>query len=169
MYLSKMSLRWIISHIFLPRMMQNVQYLLRFWHSNQKYLISIALDLCRLIVLLTIPTAVVLSTCNGVGGWGWPNSFSINRMTFASCAFKNNAPNSASAADAATSFKMEHVVRIFPFSLIGSLSLSKLPRKKYPPALLRARAAVKYDAPKRIFRIISKDQKRILAFGFVAM
>ena len=90
-------------------------------------------------------------------------------MTFASCAFKNNAPNSASAADAATSFKMEHVVRIFPFNLIGSLSLGKLPRKKYPPALLRALAAVKYDASECMFRIMSEAQNCIFAFGFVAM
>jgi hypothetical protein len=51
-------------------------------------------------------------------------------MILASCAFRKRAPNSASAADAATSFRMVHVMWIVPFSLIGSPSCGRLPRKK---------------------------------------
>ena len=90
------------------------------WHNSQKYLILKALDRCRFMVLFTMPTAVVLSTCIGVGGRGWPSSSNINQMTVASWELRNSAPNSASAANAAMSFKMEQVVKIFPFNLMGS-------------------------------------------------
>jgi hypothetical protein len=58
--------------------------------------------------------------------------------TFASCALRKSAPSSASAADAATSFRMVDVMWIAPFIFIGSPSLGTLPRKKYPPARLCA-------------------------------
>ena len=61
-------------------------------------------------MLFTIPTAVVLSTWVGVGGCGCPSSNSVKRMILASCVFKNNAPNSASAADAATNLRIAHVM-----------------------------------------------------------
>ena len=93
-----------------------------------------------------MPTAVVLSMCTGVAGCGWPNSCNVSRSIFACCALRNSAPNSASAADATTSFRMEHVMCIFPFRRIGCLFLGRLPRKKYPPARLLAFPADKYDA-----------------------
>ena len=46
--------------------------------------ISMLLDLCLFIFLFTIPTALVLSMCIGVGSWGWPSSWSIRRMSRAS-------------------------------------------------------------------------------------
>ena len=116
-----------------------------------------------------MPTAVVLSTCTGVGGCGCPNSFNISLMTFASWALRNRAPSSASAADAATSFSIEHVVKIFPFNLIGSPSFGKLHKKKYPPALLRALAAVKYDASECMFKIMSEARYLTFALGLVAI
>ena len=82
------------------------------------------------------------------GGCGCPNSCNISRITFASWAFKNSAPSSASAADAATNFSIEHVIIMFPLRKIGSPSFGKLPRKKYPPALLLAFVALNYDASK---------------------
>ena len=68
------------------------------------------------MVLFTIPTAVVLSTCTGVGGCGWPNSSSISLSILASWALRKSAPNSASAADAATSLKIAQVMWILPFN-----------------------------------------------------
>ena len=44
------------------------------------------------------------------GGCGCPKSERIRLMTLASFAFTNNAPNSASAAEAATIFKISHVI-----------------------------------------------------------
>ena len=55
-------------------------------------------------------TAVVLSMLIGVGGWGWPSSWSISRMISASWVLMKSAPNPASEADAATSFSMVHVM-----------------------------------------------------------
>ena len=88
------------------------------------------------MVLFTIPTVVVLSTCIGVGGCGWSNSERMSRMTLASFVLRNKALNSASAADAATSLRIAHVMAIFPFSLMGLPCWGKLPRKKYPPVLV---------------------------------
>ena len=76
-------------------------------------------NFCRLMVLLTIPTVVELSMCIGVGGWGCPNSCSVKHITFACLVFNNSAPSSASAADAATHFKIEHMTCMAPLSLIG--------------------------------------------------
>ena len=78
------------------------------------------LDLCLFIVLFTIPTDVVLPMWIGVGGWGWPSSWSIRRMIRASWLLMKSAPNYASAADAETSFNMVHVVAMLPLSLIFS-------------------------------------------------
>ena len=63
-------------------------------------------------------------------GCGWPSSLSIRQKTLASCAFRNSAPSSASAADAATSLRMVHCTWMAPLSLMGSPSRGKLPRKK---------------------------------------
>ena len=78
----------------------------------------------------------------GVGGWGCPSSANVRRRTLASCAFRKRAPNSASAANAATSLSMVHVIWMAPFNLMGSPSQGRLPRKKYPPGL----EADRYDA-----------------------
>jgi len=43
--------------------------------------------------------AVVLSTCIGVGGWGWPISISVRCITVASWPFSKAAAISHSAAD----------------------------------------------------------------------
>jgi hypothetical protein len=51
-------------------------------------------------------------------------------MILASCAFRKKAPNSASAANAAMSFRMVHVMWMVLFSLIGSPLCGRLPRKK---------------------------------------
>ena len=48
--------------------------------------------------------AVVLSTCRGVGGWGFPISINVVLMGTASYPFMYPAPISASAADPMTLF-----------------------------------------------------------------
>ena len=53
---------------------------------------------------------MLLSICMGVGGCGCPISFKIKRMVRACRALRNNAPNSASATDAATNLKVVHVM-----------------------------------------------------------
>ena len=64
-------------------------------------------------------------------------------MTLASCALRNSAPSSASAADAATSLRIVQVMWIAPLMMIGSASRGMLPRKKYPPARLLALGALR--------------------------
>ena len=94
-------------------------------------------------MLLTIPTVVVLSIWIGVGGWVWPNSVRAILITLASLAFRNKAPNSASAAEDATNLRTEQSEWMGPFSLMGVLSFGRDPKKKCPPAQLWAFGAVK--------------------------
>ena len=102
----------------------------------KKYLISMLCDGCCFTVLFAMPAAVSLSQYMGVGGCGWPSSSSLSLMIFASFAFKNIAPNSASAADAATNLRIVQSVRIGPFSRMGCSSSGFHPRKKWPAARL---------------------------------
>ena len=48
---------------------------------------------------LMIPSAVELSVCTGVGGWGWPISSKMLRISTPFRAFVYSAPSSAYAAD----------------------------------------------------------------------
>jgi hypothetical protein len=81
--------------------------------------------------------------CIGVGGWIWPNSVRVILITLASLAFRNKAPNSASAAEDATNFRTEQSEWMGPLSLMGVLFLGRDPKKKCPPARLQAFGAVK--------------------------
>ena len=62
------------------------------------------------MVSFAIPTAVALSQWMSVGGCGCPISARVRRNTRTSFMFKNNAPNSASAADDATNLRTVHMV-----------------------------------------------------------
>ena len=93
-------------------------------------------DLCLLTVLFAMLAAVALLQCMGVSGCGWPSSSSVSLIIFASFAFKNIAPNSASATDAATNLRIVQTVRIGPFRQMGRLSSGCQPRKKWPAARL---------------------------------
>ena len=95
-------------------------------------------DRCRFTVLFVMTADVALLQCMGVGGCGWPSSSSASLMIFASFAFKNIAPNSASAADAATNLRIVQSVRIGPFRRMGQSSSDSQPRKKWPAAQLLA-------------------------------
>jgi hypothetical protein len=76
----------------------------------QNYLISIAHDRCRLMVLFAILTAVALSQCTGIFGCGWPRSSRVALKIIPSWQLRNSAPSSASAADATTNRNIEHSV-----------------------------------------------------------
>lgn len=76
-----------------------------------------------------MPTVVELSIWIGVAGCRCPNSWRVSLMIFASFALKNNAPNSASAADDATNLNNVHRTWIAPFNTMGCPSLGIDPRK----------------------------------------
>jgi hypothetical protein len=59
--------------------------------------------------------------------------------------FKNNAPSSASAADATTNLNIAHKVKNAPFSLIGCVGLGFHPMKNCPHAWLCVFASNKYN------------------------
>ena len=109
---------------------------------------------CHFTVLFAMPAAVALSQCMGVGGYGWPSSSSTSLMIFASFAFKNIAPNSASTADAATNLRIVQNVRIGPFRRMGRLSSGCQLRKKWPAARLLTFLSERYDASECTFNIM---------------
>ena len=80
-----------------------------------------------------------------------------------------SAPNSDSAADAATSFSMVHVMAMLPLSLTVYPLRGMLPRKKYPPALLLPRDAVRYDAYECMLSTISDAMNWMISFGLVCV
>jgi hypothetical protein len=110
-----------------------------------------------------MPTAVELSQCTGVGGWGYPIFFSVRRKIVACLQLRNNAPSSASAADATTNRKIAHKVKNALFNLMGFVGSAFHPMKKCPHALLWALASDKYDASECIFYIMSDAWKRTVA------
>ena len=67
-----------------------------------------SIDLVALgkMLLLANPSAVELSVCIGVGGWGCPSSSSVVFSGNAAFALMNSPPSSASAADAITALMM---------------------------------------------------------------
>ena len=86
-------------------------------------------------LLLIRPSAVLLSVCMGVCGFGWPSSSSVLRMGTSVLAFKSNAPSSSSAA-------YDITLRVF-VDRSGTLLLfgggySSLDRKLWSPARLHA-------------------------------
>ena len=127
--------------------------------------ISIARDLWRLMVLFAMPTAVALSQCIGILGWGCSRFFRVVLNIIPSWQFINNALSSASAADATTHLKIEHNVWNAPFSLIGLQSLGTDPMKKWPHARLRAFGSLKYDASEWMFNTISDARNLTTASG----
>ena len=72
----------------------------------------------------------------GVSGCGWTSSSNVSIMVHPFCTFTKSAPNSASAADNVTNFKMVRRVKIRLLSVKGSPSLGTEPRNKYLDARL---------------------------------
>ena len=70
----------------------------------------------------------------GVGFCGWPSYFKFSRIVHPYFKFMNSAPNSDSAADDATHFKMVQRVNIALLIVMGYPYLGTEPRKKWPDA-----------------------------------
>lgn len=104
---------------------------------------SIALNLFLLTVLLEMSEVVLLSVFIGVLGCEWPISCNASRKNFLICALLKKAPNSASAADAATFFKIVYSVFTAPFNLIGCLGCGMEAIKKNPTIILLIFGSVK--------------------------
>ena len=96
---------------------------------------------CFLIVSFAIPAAVMLSQCMGVESCGWPISCKVNRLNLPSLQLRNNAPNSASAADATTNLRILHMIYSVPFITIGLVGSELLPRRNFPTTRFLARVS----------------------------
>ena len=86
-------------------------------------------------------------------------------MITTSFAFKNNAPNSASAADDMTALIIVDIVNIAP--LFGA-ELLLFDRKKYPPAQLHALFSFAYPASLCTCKITSLALYVIIASSCIA-
>ena len=73
---------------------------------------------------------VTMDRCRG---WGCPIFCKANQSRINSCVFKKSAPSSASAADAATCFKMLDTVCTAPLRDMGLLLTTFLPEKNFLP------------------------------------
>ena len=93
-----------------------------------------------------MPTTVELLQLPVVGSCGWPISSRASQNIVACLQFKNNAPSSASAADATTNRNIAHKGEKTPFNLIGYVGLGFHPMKKCLHARLCAFALDKYYA-----------------------
>ena len=96
-----------------------------------------SIDLSRFLAMLlvTTPSAVVLSVCIGVGGCFWPIVSNAWRAGIASLQLMKRDPNSDSAAEDITAFMICEMVRTNPL-FVGTAESSDM--KKCPPALLLA-------------------------------
>ena len=96
-----------------------------------------SIDLSHFLVMLlvTTPSAVVLSVCIGVGGCLWPIVSNAWRDGIASLQLMKSAPKYASAAEDMTAFMICEMVRKDPL-FGGTSDLSDM--KKCPPALFLA-------------------------------
>ena len=107
------------------------------------------------MVLFVIPAAIVLSVHTCVMGCGWTVSYNVFCSIMTSLPVSKHPPVSASAAEAATNFK------ILQFTPMGSLKRSRvhfegiIPKKKYPAEQLRASASVRYYASVSARKIMS--------------
>ena len=97
---------------------------------------SMALDLRCLTVLLMMPEAMELSVCMGIGPCGCPISSSEFLSTSLSLVLMNRPPNSASAAEAITFFRMDDTTNIASLCLVCDVGLNLSLRKKSPPPCL---------------------------------
>ncbi len=88
-----------------------------------------------IMLLLTMPSAVVLPIYIGVGGWGWPMNSRVWQVGMASLQLMYRAPTSASATKDMTALIICAIVRMAP--LFGGLAVL-LDMNKCPPAQLRA-------------------------------
>ena len=95
-----------------------------------------ALDLCCSTVSLMMPEAVELSVRMGVGPCGCPISSNEVLSTSPSLKLLNRPPNSTSAAEVITFFRMAATTNIAPLYLVCEVWLHLSLKKKYPLTLL---------------------------------
>ena len=110
MVLAIMVLDCIISKILLAWMPLYVHNAAFDLICDPKNLISMDQERFFLIVSFAISVAVMLSQCMGVSGCGWPISCKVSRIILPSLQLRNNAPNSASAANATTNLRILHMI-----------------------------------------------------------
>jgi hypothetical protein len=97
----------VVCKIFLARVPTYIIHTLCYFVTNpKKNLISINRDHCLLTVLIAIPTAIALSQCTGVFGWGWPRSASVWWKIMLSWQLWNKALSWASTTEATTNCKI---------------------------------------------------------------
>ena len=122
-------------------------------------------------VPLPMMFAAALSVATGVGVSWWPISVRAVLMAVVFYYFLNNAPNSASVADAITFLIMLHYTCTRPFCVIidciGVLDFG--PKNKYPPALLHTSGSNILYAFEWIRRIIPLLLYYVSASGCVTM
>ncbi len=106
-----------------------------------------------------------ISQCTGILGCLCPRSFKVSLKIIPSWQFRNNAPNSASAADATTNHSIAHNVWNAPLSFMGFPSIGTSPMKKCPHTLLRALGLLKYKASEWMFMTMPNARNRTFAFG----
>ncbi len=99
----------VVPKVFLPWVVYDVKLVLCTSICNSKNLISIEQDLCHLTVLFTIPMAVELSQCIGVGCCTWPISLSVSWNIVAFLQLRNRALSSALAVEATMKCKKLHI------------------------------------------------------------
>ena len=110
MVLAIMVIACIISKIFLAWMLLYVHNAAFDLICDPKKLISMDRERFFLIISFAIPVAFMLSQCMGVAGCGWPICCKVSRIILPSSQLRNNALNSASAADATTNFRIPHMI-----------------------------------------------------------
>ena len=110
MVLAIMLFACIISKVFLAWIPLYVHDAVFYLICDPKNLISIDWERCFLIVSFAIPVAVILSQCMGVADCGCPISCKFSRIILPSLQLRNNAPHSASAADATTNLRIPHMI-----------------------------------------------------------
>ena len=113
-------------------------------------------DCCSLIVLLSIAAAVLFSVHTCVMGCGWTIYSNVFRTILTSIPVKKHPPVSASAAEAATNFKMLQFTCIGTFRRSCAHLEGMFPNKKYPSAQLYLSGSVRYDALVSARKIVSE-------------
>ena len=108
-----------------------------------------------------------LSICMGIGPCGCPISSSEVLSTSPSLVLMNRPPNYVSAAEAITFFRMAAATNIAPLCLVCDVGLNFSLKKKFPPTLILALDAKKYDVSLCIYSFIWLAQYLILASVWV--
>ena len=133
-----MELGVVVTHVLFDRCPINEEVFLFVSISNSIKRMSMVLDLRCLTVSSMIPESVELPVCMGIGPCGYSISSSEVLSNSTSLSLINRPPNSASAAEAITFFRMAATTNISPLCLVCDVGLNLSLRKKSPPTLILA-------------------------------